>query len=697
MELKILHANLISKKQKLEQVKTALKQNFIGLDEVIDEVIGLMMPWYLFPEAQLRPMVINLWGLTGSGKTALVQAIVEMLDHKKLYSHIDMGEFESDSASWMKNILTDDLSFFHEKSGLICLDEFQFAKTLDSNQNELGKDKLRVVWDLIDSGKIMYIPSSGTYYLFRAENCLRRLEKAIEDGLTVVNGKIDHGLDAFLRHFNGFYFEYNNKSGAKLNDEYFLSHDFVASIYYLFDNDDYSKEEIAERIKISTVTEIAVLLREGMNTRPATKILDLSHSLVFVLGNLDEAYSMSHSMNPDISADEFHEQTSKITIADIKRALRKRFRPEQIARLGNNHIIYRSFSSMQFRMLIRQELKRVGDFVTNRFGWKISFDDSVVNVVYGEGVFPAQGTRPVLTTVKNLIESKITSLVVAILEYQLIIEEVVWYFENGHFVYTLKDAAGNMVSKIQDDAKLKLENLRRSVHPEIQAHVAVHEAGHAVLAALTLRIAPSVVVSKTASDVEGFCMINFPKGPMTRETLKKDIVITLGGFVAERMIFGEEMTSAGVYSDIEEASSLANRAIRKYAMGVDPIHLAVVHSQNEDAFYMSEVYASEAVKIIRECEIEAERILTRNKLLLLKIAEYLTTNSQMEETTIKAFVIKYGKEDWVEASGFIRKEEYYQFNQMVQRQLKTLESDSVNLLIENLRIAEGEKIESLQS
>src|SRR5688500_3072307 len=128
MELKILHANLISKKQKLEQVKTALKQNFIGLDEVIDEVIGLMMPWYLFPEAQLRPMVINLWGLTGSGKTALVQAIVEMLDHKKLYSHIDMGEFESDSASWMKNILTDDLSFFHEKSGLICLDEFQFAK-----------------------------------------------------------------------------------------------------------------------------------------------------------------------------------------------------------------------------------------------------------------------------------------------------------------------------------------------------------------------------------------------------------------------------------------------------------------------------------------------------------------------------------------------------------------------------------------
>jgi len=56
-----------------------------------------------------------------------------------------MGEFESDSASWMKNILTDDLAFFHEKPAVICLDEFQFAKTLDANNNELGKDKLRVI------------------------------------------------------------------------------------------------------------------------------------------------------------------------------------------------------------------------------------------------------------------------------------------------------------------------------------------------------------------------------------------------------------------------------------------------------------------------------------------------------------------------------------------------------------------------
>ncbi len=693
METKFLHNTLIIRKQKLDDLKAVLREKFLGLDDVIDEVIPLMMPWYLFPEAQLRPTIINLWGLTGSGKTALVQKIVEVLDHRNLYSHLDMGEFDSDSASWMKNILTDDLSFFHEKPALICLDEFQFARTVDGHQNELGKDKLRVVWDLIDSGKIEYIPNSSTYYLFRADNCLRRLEKAMEEGVTISEGKIDNGLEAFMKCFNGFHFGYNNNFDVKLSEDYFMSSDFVMSMFHLFDNDDYSKEEIRERVRISTLPEIALFVKEGMSSRPATKTLDLSRSLIFVLGNLDEAYTMSHNMNPNICADEFHEQTSKISLADIKRALRKRFRPEQIARLGNNHIIYRSFNSAQFRTLIRQELNRVGDFVTTQFGWKITFDDSVVNVIYAEGVFPAQGTRPVLTTVKNLIESRITGLVVSILEYQLSINEIIWKFGNGDFVYTLIDGAGNVVSTITDKAKLKLENLRKSADPEIQAHVAIHEAGHAVLAALTLRIVPSVVVSRTASDMEGFCMINFPKGPMTRETLRKDIVITLGGYVAERMIFGEDMTSSGVYSDIEEASSLANRAIRKYAMGVDPIHLAVENADNDNAFYMSDKYAAEAVKIIKESEIEAERILARNKLLLLKMAEYLTTHSRMEEEMIESYVKKYGQEEWIHTEGLIKKDAYYKFNTVLQDNIRKLENEAVEFDID--RIISQVKEESL--
>lgn len=403
--MKTLHSELLVRKQALEQAKHKLKERFLGLDETIDEVVSLAMLWYLFPESQLRPTVINLWGLTGSGKTALVQAIVELLDYKNLYSHVDMGEFESDSASWMKSILTDDLAFFHEKSPIICLDEFQFARTLDNNQNELGKDKLRVIWDLLDSGKIQYIPNSSTYYLFRAANCLKRLEKLMVENVVFENGVVTHGIGHFEKAFEGFYFDYNDRSDATISSSYFLSNDFINGLFFLFDDEECSREQLKERIKCSSLEEVIVLIKQGMQTRPAAKTLDLSHSLIFILGNLDEAYAMSDNINPDISADEFYEATSRITIADIKKALRKRFRPEQIARLGNNHIIYKSFNCAQFRALIRQELKRIENFVLNQFGWKVSFDESVLEIVYAEGVFPAQGTRPVFTTIKNLVEA----------------------------------------------------------------------------------------------------------------------------------------------------------------------------------------------------------------------------------------------------------------------------------------------------
>jgi cell division protease FtsH len=341
---------------------------------------------------------------------------------------------------------------------------------------------------------------------------------------------------------------------------------------------------------------------------------------------------------------------------------------------------------MQFRTLIRGELKRIEIFVNNQFGWKVIFDESVVNILYAEGVFPAQGTRPIFTTVKNFIESRVSSLIVSVLEYQLSPTQITWKYDNGQFTYHAFDENGNLVLSFADHAKLKLENLRRSVDPQIQAHTAVHEAGHAVLAALTLRIVPSVVVSRTASDMEGFCLVSFPKGPMTRESLKKDIVITLGGYVAEKMIFGEEFTSSGVYSDIEEASRLANKAVRNYAMGSDPIHLAV-GTQNEDAFIMSQKYAAESVAIIKACEDEGERILRKNKLLLLKIADYLTTHSRMEEQMIANYVRQYAAETWVDTKGFIKKDEYYQFNTILQLKLAEEENTNLPLAIERMVVA----------
>ena len=60
------------KQQKLESTKVQLKSYLFGLDPIIDQVVDSIASWYFFPEHQTRPLVINLWGMTGMGKTELV-------------------------------------------------------------------------------------------------------------------------------------------------------------------------------------------------------------------------------------------------------------------------------------------------------------------------------------------------------------------------------------------------------------------------------------------------------------------------------------------------------------------------------------------------------------------------------------------------------------------------------------------------
>ena len=61
---------IVKKKNLLANAVTQLKNEFVGIDGIIDELADVILPWWLFPENQLRPLIINLWGMTGSGRNA---------------------------------------------------------------------------------------------------------------------------------------------------------------------------------------------------------------------------------------------------------------------------------------------------------------------------------------------------------------------------------------------------------------------------------------------------------------------------------------------------------------------------------------------------------------------------------------------------------------------------------------------------
>ena len=85
-----------------EKLKSDLKKEFIGIDQQIDNLVDLIRPWYNNPELYDSPCIINLWGMTGHGKTSLVNRIIDLLGegHNRMYmnchSMLDMDLLHGD-------------------------------------------------------------------------------------------------------------------------------------------------------------------------------------------------------------------------------------------------------------------------------------------------------------------------------------------------------------------------------------------------------------------------------------------------------------------------------------------------------------------------------------------------------------------------------------------------------------------------
>lgn len=670
-----LKQQILSRKAVLEHAAKQLKTEFVGLDGIIDEVINLISPWYLFPEAQMRPTVINLWGMTGTGKTALVHRLVELLTFEKAYLHFDMGEFGSKAEYGLKSIIHEDLTHFHEKEVILCLDEFQFAKSLNENGGEIEQDKLRIIWDLLDSGKFFYNGLPSQHYIKMGYRAYELLNQCVMAGVTIDNGKVVENAEAFQDIFKGFTFSYWEKQKGKVKANFLTSDNFTSGLFALTSERFPTRFDLTQAIKRMSMDDLVAFVLESIFQEGSLKLMDLSRSLVFVVGNLDEAFYMSKNINPDISADEFYKDTLKIKIGHIKKALQKRFRNEQIARLGNNHIIYPAFTSEGYRKLIEMQLKRINGFVEKKFGLAFDFSDAVKQLIYEEGVFPTQGARPLLTTISNQIESNVSRVMCEVLEKETQAKKLIWDYIDETYTFSYIDALEKNNIFASYPVKLRVNLLRKSKNDDRQAYTAVHEAGHAVLAALTTRILPEKIVTRTAdSTSHGFCQVRMPTDMMTKELLRKDIIISLGGYAAERLIFGEEETSTGVSADIEEASESAIEAVKYYAMGDDPIYIRAADNEYNEAFFHKPKYEKAALNLIREGLQSAEDILKRNKRLLLRIAAHLTEFASMDKATLGDFIKKYSVEPWVKTEPFIEPKDYFKFKDRVLQQLEEMEA-----------------------
>lgn len=188
---------IIEKKEILEKLKVYLKEEFVGIDNIIDNVVDSMTPFYLFPESLKRPIVINLWGMTGTGKTSLIEKIVDFLKLKKSFLKFDIGEYAG-SDDKLKKDLANKINKINDTNNIIIFDEFQLGRTISEDGREIDRNSLRPLWELLDTG-VIYTYNTGIYFglielIDKIKKCIDLDIQVDEEGYVIKNEDIYDSL-----------------------------------------------------------------------------------------------------------------------------------------------------------------------------------------------------------------------------------------------------------------------------------------------------------------------------------------------------------------------------------------------------------------------------------------------------------------------------------------------------------------------
>lgn len=705
---KLINIEEIKKKNEIvDNAIKVLKEEFIGIDKQIDEIMDNVRTWYLYPKLQTRPLVVSIWGLSGTGKTCVVKRISELLNIEKDYVYWNFASI-SESSSWeIENQIEEELS--NETSNrMFVYDEFQYAATINPNNGAERDNKsgLKPFWELLDSGLIhkrsdfwtIRTPFKILDYMLKinakchmqikngvwvnAQECLEEfrpydIQKFHEVFVFDIDSNQIKNLDSQKDSPKVYELKDDRPCCDRVENEnlpFFIRGNYLDDIIRLYDTvygfiSD--KIETYHKLEGMNCNEIIEFISDIYERARKGYDLKFNDSIIFVIGNLDEAYQISFDSNPDMSPDQFRKITEKISVVDIKDALKKRFRNEQIARLGNIHVIYPSFSKKNFEDIIQLSLNNYEKEVYHLTGYHLQFEDSIKKIIYDEGVYPTHGTRPIFSTVYEIVKSRLPEIIRQICEKG--IKDDVTYIsyafdENNDIIFCkCYDKNDNEIGIVEfNNVQLRLKKLRDSdVNDDQQALCALHESGHFVMYAKLFGKLPEKLVSRTAeSDTGGFLMedIDDSKKRISKKDMLKRIQVLLGGYVAEKIYFGEEMT-IGAESDLKDATIIASKMIRRYGMGITSCVSTYVEGGGDDpyGYFVNEdnqYYINENIKsIIAQAEEEVRKTLITDewKKMLKESALYLCENSAMPQSKMVEIYDKVA--DSVKLS--VRSETYY--------------------------------------
>ena len=227
---------------------------------------------------------------------------------------------------------------------------------------------------------------------------------------------------------------------------------------------------------------------------------------------------------------------------------------------------------------------------------------------------------------------------------------------------------GAILAAREDRKKISQFDLVRSIEkvmmgPERKSHLlskqekeitAYHEAGHALIASVLPHADPVHKVSIVSRGSAGGYTLKLPLVERRLQSKKEfldDIAMSLGGYVAEEMVFGDITT--GPSNDLQVATSLARAMVTRWGMSeeIGPIALEsdggrTMFGQGvNDKEYSERVSAlidGEVSKIMNNAFTVAKKVLTEKRKILDAIANKLIEVETLEQAEYNEIIIANG-------------------------------------------------------
>ncbi len=197
------------------------------------------------------------------------------------------------------------------------------------------------------------------------------------------------------------------------------------------------------------------------------------------------------------------------------------------------------------------------------------------------------------------------------------------------------------------------EKKSRVISEKEKKITAYHEAGHAILFHVLPDVGPVYTVSiiPTGNGAAGYTMPLPEKDEMflTKGKMLQDIMVSLGGRIAEEIIFKDITTGAS--SDIKKATKVARRMVTRFGMSEN---IGVIcYEDDDDEVFIGRDLAhtkghSEAVSgeidrevksIIDDCYAKAKAIIMKNEDVLHKCAELLLEKEKISREEFEGLFV----------------------------------------------------------